>query len=424
MKREVGFSLIELLVAMAVTLIIVAATLSLFENALRTNETSQQLSNMDGNLRGAMNLITRDLLQAGQGIPTGGVAVPSGAGCTPVNRPVPVGTATFPYGCGVASTPTLPAVIPGNAMGPAVPDVPPASPGNLGSPNLSWVPSPGPESDIITMMYQDNTLITSSFVNAAIFTPNYLITLTNNSMTFSNAQSITGSSNSVNVGDIFLVTGSTASGPISRYVVITQTTAGSQTVNFSGGGADAFNLNQQGSAASGTIDDLNSGGASFGLACPQPGALPNPYGLVVPAACLFYAQRVVMVSYWLDITQSVNGLVVPRLMRQVGLASAASCAAANPPLNGCPRPVAEVIEGLELSYDYVNGTAPINNQVSSVNANTACGGCGITDNQIRKVNLYLAGRSDARLSQTGQFMRTNLARQVDIRSLAFVSKYQ
>src|SRR5208283_3598710 len=123
MKREAGFSLIELLVAMAVTLIIVAATLGLFESALRTNQSSQQLSNMNGNLRSAMNLITRDLLQAGQGIPTGGVTLPAGAGCIAVNRPVPVGTSTFSYGClNAATNPNLPAVIPGNAMGPAVPD--------------------------------------------------------------------------------------------------------------------------------------------------------------------------------------------------------------------------------------------------------------------------------------------------------------
>jgi len=82
MRREQGFSLIELMVAMAVTLIIVAATLGLFQTALRTNESSTELSNMNGNLRSAMNLISRDLLQAGQGIPTGGVAIPAGGGCT------------------------------------------------------------------------------------------------------------------------------------------------------------------------------------------------------------------------------------------------------------------------------------------------------------------------------------------------------
>ena len=87
--------------------------------------------------------------------------------------------------------------------------------------------------------------------------------------------------------------------------------------------------------------------------------------------------------------------------------------------------MAEVIEGFELSYDYVNTSAavPINNQPSSAAAQVACGGCTITDNQIRKVNIYLAGRSDEPLTRTNQYLRTNLATQIDVRSLAFVNRY-
>jgi len=200
---------------------------------------------------------------------------------------------------------------------------------------------------------------------------------------------------------------------VSRYVVVTSVSG--QTVNFTNG--DAFGLNQQTSAATGTIHDLN---VDFGKACPQPPYPVPPTPL--PAGCVAYAQRVLMISYWLDITQTVNGQVVPRLMRQVGSATPATCAGSPPPLTGCPVPVAEVIESLELSYDYVNGDTPVNNQVSSTLAAAACT-CTITDSQIRKVNLYVAGRSDASLSQTGQFLRTNLATQIDIRSLAFVSRY-
>ncbi|HMD32484.1 MAG TPA: prepilin-type N-terminal cleavage/methylation domain-containing protein [Candidatus Acidoferrales bacterium] len=421
MKRETGFSLIELLVAMAVTLVIVAATLGLFTSALRTNESSQQLSNMNGNLRSAMNLMTRDLLQAGQGIPTGGVLLPTGSGCKFVNRPVPVGTSTFVYGCTNSGTnPNLPAVVPGNAIGPIVPDTPPGPNGaNLGSPNLSWVPSPGPSSDLVTMMFSDNTLVTNYIINGPILTPNYLITISSSSMTFSNATPITGGSNTANIGDIFLVSG----GGLSRYVVVTSVSG--QTVNFASG--DVLAMNQASTPGlTGTVKDLNTGGGvpfSASPACPQPAASPAaPYTSPPPSACAATAQRVLMVSYWLDITQMVNGQVIPRLMRQIGLASPATCAQTPPPLNGCPRAVAEVIESLELSYDYVNGTVPVNNQVSSTAAATACA-CTITDNQIRKVNLYLAGRSDAPISQTNQYLRNNLATQVDLRSLAFVNRY-
>jgi prepilin-type N-terminal cleavage/methylation domain-containing protein len=407
MRREKGFSLIELMVAMAVTLIIVAATLGLFETALRTNESSTELSNMNGNLRSAMNLISRDLLQAGQGIPTGGIVLPAGTGCTNVNRPVPVGAAQFPYGCTSAATnPNLPAVIPGNALGPIVPNplTPPG--GNLGSPNLSWLVSPGPNSDIITLLYQDNTLVTN--LN------NPLAQLTASSMTFSATVPISGSgvSNPANPGDLWLVSGASAAGSVNRLVVATKVSG--QQVTFLAG--DAFNLNQQASCSppgcGGTINDFNTGGAIFPANC--------------PGNCTFTAQRVLMISYWLDVSTVINGQVVPRLMRQVDMTTTpAACSTPLPPPVGCPLPVAEVIEGFELSYDYVNTSAavPINNQPSSAAAQVACGGCTITDNQIRKVNIYLAGRSDEPLTRTNQYLRTNLATQIDVRSLAFVNRY-
>ena len=38
MKKQSGFTLVELLVAMAITLVVVAATLGAFNDALRANE--------------------------------------------------------------------------------------------------------------------------------------------------------------------------------------------------------------------------------------------------------------------------------------------------------------------------------------------------------------------------------------------------
>ena len=379
MRRETGFTLIELLVAMTVTLIIVAATLSLFNYALNINASGTQLSNINGNLRSAMNLVTRDLLQAGQGIPTGGVSLPVGAGCKNINRPVYTGTAQFPYGCpNAALLPNMPAVVPGNGLGPNI----------LSNPTLTWLPEGGNKnSDMVTMVYQDNNLVTN--LVPATLTPNYLTTISNNSLVFSNAVSITGAgvSNPAVPGDVFLVYG----GGLYRYVVATDVKG--QTVTI--GSGDPFNLNQQGKAAGGTISDMSTAGVPFGVSC-------NPATLPLPAACAATAQRVLFITYFLDDTTVVNGQTIPRLMRQVGM--------------NAPTSVAEVIEDLELSYDYVNGTAPINNQVVTP--------AGLTDNQIRKVNIYMAARSDTVLTQTGQFIRNNIATQVDVRSLAFVNRYQ
>ena len=89
MNKQSGFTLVEVLVAVTVMLIIMAATLGAFNDALRVNEAATLYADMDQNLRAGANLMIRDFMQVGQGIPTGGIPVPSGAGALPLNRPSP-----------------------------------------------------------------------------------------------------------------------------------------------------------------------------------------------------------------------------------------------------------------------------------------------------------------------------------------------
>ena len=385
MRRETGFTLIELLVAMAVTLLIAAATLGLFSYALNVNASGTQISNINGNLRSAMNLVVRDLLQAGHGYPVGGVALPTGGGCQNINRPVFTGAAQFPYGCAnPALYPNMPAVAPGSGLGPNV----------IANPNLTWMPQPTPNSknsDMITFIYADPNLVTN--VDPVTGLSNYLVSISSTSLVFSGTVPITGAAvtDPAAANDVFLVSGG---GGLNRLVEATAVNGQTVTINS----ADPLNLNQQSSApgVTGTIYDLQAKtGVAYGTACDQT-------KIPLPAACAYTAQRVLMISYFLDDSTVVNGQTVPRLMRQVGM---------NPPTS-----VAEVIEDLEFSYDYVTPTPPpINNQTSTP--------AGLTDNQIRKVNLFMAARSDTVLTATNQYIRSNMAIQVDIRSLAFVDRY-
>ncbi len=390
-KRETGFTLIELLVAMACTLLIAAATLGLFSYAMNVNASGNQIGTIDSNLRSAMNLVVRDLLQAGQGYPTGGVALPTGTGCSNINRPIYTGTAQFIYGCAnPTSYPNMPAVAPGSGLGPNI----------IQNPSLTWVaqPTTNPHnSDVITFIYQDNDLVTN--VNPTTLLPNYLVSISATSLVFSSTVPITGStvSDPAVADDVWLVYG----GGLYRLVEATNVSGQTVTINS----ADPLNLNQQNLAptVTGTIYDLQAAtGVAYGTTC-------NQATTPLPAACAYTAQRVLMISYWLDDTTIVNGVPVPRLMRAVGMNS--------------PVSVAEVIEDLEFSFDYVNGTSPINNVTSTAAAATACS-CTITDNQIRKVNLFMAARSDTVLTATDQYLRDNMAIQVDLRSLAFVNRYQ
>ena len=113
MKKQKGFTLVEFMVAMAVTMVVIAAVVGAFRDASRTNQNVTLKSDMSDNLRAGLNLLEEDLIQAGTGIPTGGIAIPSNLGdgscglgadgITPlpisalINRPtLPPGTLTFP----------------------------------------------------------------------------------------------------------------------------------------------------------------------------------------------------------------------------------------------------------------------------------------------------------------------------------------
>jgi prepilin-type N-terminal cleavage/methylation domain-containing protein len=123
MKRQTGFTLIEFMVAMGITLVALAATMIAFKDATNTNQSVTLKSDLSDNLRAGVNLLEQDLIQAGTGIPTGGIPVPYtpgpaaclGSGGAPINRPNLTGSLTFPV-CNVS----LNAVEPGWELGPPI----------------------------------------------------------------------------------------------------------------------------------------------------------------------------------------------------------------------------------------------------------------------------------------------------------------
>jgi prepilin-type N-terminal cleavage/methylation domain-containing protein len=348
--RQAGFTLIEMLVAMGITLVLVIATLGVFDSATRANEAATQLANMNQNLRVGMNLMVRDFLQTGQGIPTGGIPIPNGLGAGAINRPNPPNWAalTFP----VTYT-TLPAVAPGAGLGPQ---------------NANTL---GVATDMVNILYGDATLALVS-TNAVPNSQFVAISENGSQITVdpSNPISGVGVNNPIVPGDLILVTSPTGS----RIQAVTDVRG--QQITFNAG--DVFNLNQRG-APSGSILDLRIGG-------------------VFPANT-FTAIRVNMISYYLNTTARLR---IPRLMRQYNFQPA--------------RSVAEVIENVQLSYDFVDGvTNPTDQKTVPV---------GLSENQIRKVNLFLSGRSDQLYSLNQQYFRNSLETQVSLRSLAFINQYK
>ncbi len=137
-KSQSGFTLIELMVAMLVTLLVVGAAFWLFQSSEQTAGLTLQRSEIQTEVRAALNQIERDLSQAGTGVPLGGVAIPSAA----------TGGANPNFACDInqcylgANNPftqgVLYKVTPGDGIGPNITEPSDAIKITYVDPNLDW----------------------------------------------------------------------------------------------------------------------------------------------------------------------------------------------------------------------------------------------------------------------------------------------
>jgi len=372
-KKQAGFSMIELLVSIGVTTVILGATLLAFKNAANTQRGVAYSSDMNDNLRAALNLIQQDLILAGTGIPTGGIPIPntpnSSNTCNttaPPNRPTLTGTLTFPT-CNFV----LPAIEPGSALGPLI-TAPDAVSGNPSNPNSF--------TDIITVLYADNALALDNDPINSTACPAGSISASGNAVTFdATCQSLNPSTGvTINAGDLIMF--SNAKGN----AIQTVTSVSGQTINFAAG--DAFNLNGR-TDPQGTIKQLQNTNTS--------GA---PNGTYPPTT----ATRIWMITYYLD---NITDPAHVRLVRRV---------------NFDPTPLAqlavgETLENMQFTYNYVDGVTNPSNQVGVPS--------GYSENQIRSVNVFLGARSNYFDQQRQRYTRVNLQTQVSLRSMAYRNRY-
>jgi len=382
MKKKSGFTLVELIIGMAVTMVALAAAFLMFRDSTKANTNVTQISDMSDNIRAGLNLIVQDLIQTGTGIPTGGISIPNtinAAGCNigkPVNRPPAVLNLTFqgPNSTNAGCNVILPAVEPGNSLGPTV-----TSPDGTSS----------PKTDIITILYADNTLaLDQKPINGAAC-PAGAIAANGSTVKFDAACVTIGAAGiPVNPGDLLMLYNAHNSNGILQTV----SSVGGQTLTFNAG--DAFNLNgRTASEASGTILSLQDTTVVAGK--------PTPNGVYPATSCT----RVWMITYFLDATTDPKH---PMLMRAVNF--------------NTPQPVAETLENLQFTYNFSDGTTPA--PVNQFTVPTLPVPTGDNENQIRSVNVYLGARSTTTGATTGKYIRTNLATQVALRSMAYFNTYQ
>lgn len=388
MKREAGFSLVEVLVAAAVTLIIMGVTLRALTDAVYATQGVTVMADTQENLRAGMNSIVRDFAQAGAGIPEGGITIPNTAGVSALNRPGPSATGQFP-----TSWTTLPAISSGFQGGPIT------TVSGVGTDTVTFLygdtslldagghwlnefpiylaptgvagcapsnPTPAPAGSIVTA----GTTTTVTFDSTCVavggtsgIQPGDLIMLQNNNTT-SGDPTVTGSNASVS-----------SSGGNKALLYVSSVSAAANTITFSTG--DPFNLNNSGKT-SGTIAAVGPGG-------------------VYPTTA---ATRIWMITYYINNAVPLH----PRLMRQVNMRA--------------PQAVAEDVENVQILYDILNaGSIP-----PSV---TAAVGSPTTAQlpYIRDAYVTLFARSHDTFTQSNTYFRNNLTTVVSIRGLNFYNQF-
>lgn len=385
MKRENGFSLIEMMVAMFILIAVVAACTGAIIQAQHVSEGVALEANIQENLRAGMHFLVRDLTQAGEGIPAAGISVPNtAAGVSAIVRPGTPAPSVFQD----ASIPpntytTLPPVIPGSQLGSIVTTVNPATGAIL---------TGGFNTDIITILYADNTLVSSAgappplltaapVISAALPVCAGTITASGSSVTLAPACfTMPGGPTPIAVGNLIMF--HNINGTALEYV----TSIAGQTINFAAG--DPAGLNQTGKP-NGTV-------AQLGVA-----ATPTTIA------------RVWMVTYYLDV---VTNPAKPQLIRQVNYPGFPAGAPANP-----PQAVAEVIENLTFSYDIVGTQDPAGTYGVPGPGDAPTSIVPDTPFAFRAVNAYLGGRSEYpyTMTQPPQYLRNSMSTQISIRSLSF-----
>jgi prepilin-type N-terminal cleavage/methylation domain-containing protein len=293
LRRSKGFTLVELMVAMALSLVLLGIAMTLLDELYNVCDLASSEADVNQNLRVAVNIIARDLATTGGGIPLGGIPLPGGGGATPIKRPGPgvLGTNNF------SASPNLNVITPGPGLGPPAGSTP--------------LPT-----DEVTMI----TVNSSSQLNQSPLA-NITLSTTSASITVDAGTNIgPGSASQVLPGQLIMLTNANSS----CILTATEVNPATNVITFNyndSNGEDALGLNQfpggPTNPAQGTIGQLQT---------------PGPPATFPPTT----AYPITMVSYYLSATTP------PSLLRQVG--------------GGAAQQVAREINLLQFSYDLSDGT--------------------------------------------------------------------
>jgi len=379
-RKNDGFSIFELIIAMALGLLMLGAANELFNSALKTTSLVSNRAEMQQNARAAMDLISKDVSMAGAGLPPGGIQLPSGAAATLSRFACDqtgvcyLTTNTYPVGT-VGTTPPTTAV--SNFMFGIVPGFGKGM--KAGGPTTIAATNRTPDS--ITVSYVDFGFPLNQFTGAFVDMTGTKLTLTAPVPQPAATPNATDPGVGIKVGDLLMVqTGNgTAVGEVSAVSPLATTGA---TVTFTNG--DALNVNQTG--ASNSMKQIVPAGSPI-----APGPAAPPVTVV----------RLLVVTYYVEVP--IIAGTTPRLMRQVN---------GNP-----PQPVADNVIDMQFSYDMCD---PVNLVACAAIRDPLAG--NLSPGQIHKVNIQLMTQSLA--ANSGNTQNMQLSTSVSARNLNYKDTYQ
>lgn len=372
-----GFTLIEMMISLAVGLILVGSAVQLFTRGVDATWLVSQRAELQQNARASSNMLNKDISLAGAGLPTGGIALASGTGSRPIygcdytgvcylgpanntsvtypNQVVGANTINYMYG-----------VIPGWKKGPTVNAAAGAT-------------------DVITTVYADTTFLLSDYTVK-------FNDLNGNSVTFTLPtpapnpldQAVNNTGVGLQQGDLVLFTSNAGTSYAVAAVTAALAAGGGPSYTVAFANADASLVNQNAA----TSNDLKQIATASGIAGPVVGVT---------------ATRIWAITYYLDNTTTPG---TPTLMRLVNARK--------------PVPVAENVADLRFTYDTFDSTGNLLNATGDGGMSLAT---PISPSQIRTINLlHLTVRSQLP-GRTG-YQSMDMQTSVSARNMSFNDRYK
>jgi hypothetical protein len=392
-RRESGFSLLEMVVAMGLGTLVLGAAVQLYSQGVAATWTVSQRAEMQQDFRAASNILTKDLSLAGAGLPNAAaIVLPSTItpvyGCDQTGKCYLGSTnstgATYPK---QGTTPYLYGLLPGYNAGPTV-------------------STPPGQTDVVTVVYTDTAFYLNCYaptvtaLGVVTFAPVVTTPATPwpppgclpSNVTAQNGvapQNLNDAVMGLTPGDLVLMTLNSTTLVAEVTGAVTSPAANTFLVPFANG--DVLHMNQTPTGGGLNSAPLNATAASTAAPCGRTGPC-----------------RIFVITYYVD-----NTVSPPRLMRQV---------------NGhTPMPVADSTVYMKFSYDLYNDAtaAPAvgcQNPGAGTDVCVAGASTGLLPNQITKINiLHMA--TDSALKGTKGYQGLDLETSVSARNLTYGNDY-